>query len=470
MTDAPGGIDVLTVTAPVLQAGPRRPGLQQASWRGVPFAILTHEIRPGRRVAVHEYPYRDKPWVEDLGRAARRIPITGFLLQNSLVYGGGDAEGQAEQMIAACEGEGSGILVHPVYGNLKVKLAEPAVISGRWDNGVRFYEIALFFIEAGDASFPATGSATQPAAVAAATAMDLAAATDFSLAINPLLPLGGLTIASVVGSVGGWGMQIKALGADARALFNLASALAPPANQSYGRFFNGANAGFLGQALANLLAAGTTIANLAATATGQRSALSAAVSATSTTAGSLGLPGNLATDLGGKIQGSLVALLATCADPADGLRVLNSLVGYVDPAIAAGQATAPPIADVHHRAIVAAMARVATTYAPKSYQDAAAVRTLVLAALDNEIQIAGDSRADNSFTALRTLRQAVIADLAARGANLAAMIQYRFNAQIPALALGQRLYRDSGRADELVGEAAPPHPLFMPRAFRALAN
>ena len=30
-------------------------------------------------VAVHEYPYRDTVWVEDLGRSARKFTLRGFL-------------------------------------------------------------------------------------------------------------------------------------------------------------------------------------------------------------------------------------------------------------------------------------------------------------------------------------------------------------------------------------------------------
>ncbi len=40
----------------------------------------------------------------------------------------------------------------------------------------------------------------------------------------------------------------------------------------------------------------------------------------------------------------------------------------------------------------------------------------------------------------------------------------------PALYLANRLYQDPTRAPQLVAEADPPHPAFMPPAFRALAS
>ncbi|REF28617.1 prophage DNA circulation protein [Xenorhabdus cabanillasii] len=42
--------------------------LHPASFRGVPFAVISGESVFGRRQAVHEYPYRDTAWIEDLGR------------------------------------------------------------------------------------------------------------------------------------------------------------------------------------------------------------------------------------------------------------------------------------------------------------------------------------------------------------------------------------------------------------------
>jgi prophage DNA circulation protein len=77
--------------------------LRPASFRGVPFATLASRKVFGRRTAVHEYPFRDTIWVEDLGRKGREISLSGFLVANSLVYGGGDVLAQQDQLIAAAE-------------------------------------------------------------------------------------------------------------------------------------------------------------------------------------------------------------------------------------------------------------------------------------------------------------------------------------------------------------------------------
>lgn len=92
--------------------------INQASFRGVPFGVISGESVVGRRVAVHEYPYRDTVWVEDLGRSARKFTLRGFLIQDSLVYSAGDVFSQRDAMIAACETSGGGLLVHPTLGEM----------------------------------------------------------------------------------------------------------------------------------------------------------------------------------------------------------------------------------------------------------------------------------------------------------------------------------------------------------------
>src|SRR5579871_3815536 len=94
--------------------------LQPASFRGVPFGVLTDTDTFGRRLALHEYPMRDKPWAEDLGKRARRFQIAGFLITDSLVYGGGDVIAQRDAMAAAVEAAGAGALVHPTLGSVQV--------------------------------------------------------------------------------------------------------------------------------------------------------------------------------------------------------------------------------------------------------------------------------------------------------------------------------------------------------------
>src|SRR5450830_396867 len=107
--------------------------LRSASYRGVPFGMLGGEGQFGRRNVVHEYPFRDTVWVEDLGRAARRINVTGFLV-------GDDCIAQRDRMISVCEQDGDAILIHPTYGEMTVSLLGSLTVTERWDKG-RMFEI-----------------------------------------------------------------------------------------------------------------------------------------------------------------------------------------------------------------------------------------------------------------------------------------------------------------------------------------
>jgi len=55
--------------------------LRQASFKGVPFFVDQQGQASGRRTVIHEYPKRDLPYAEDMGRAAYRYQMTGYLIQ-----------------------------------------------------------------------------------------------------------------------------------------------------------------------------------------------------------------------------------------------------------------------------------------------------------------------------------------------------------------------------------------------------
>jgi prophage DNA circulation protein len=169
------------------------------------------------------------------------------------------------------------------------------------------------------------------------------------------------------------------------------------------------------------------------------------------------------------------ALAASANDPADAIRLLLPLAGWLPPDIpGAGplavnaRAAADAIASNLRCAACAALATATLDYGPISYQDAQAVRVAVCGALDAEATRAGDAGRDATYQALRDLRAAVALDLAVRGANLAWLVEIDTPASIPSLAEAWTLYADTPREPGLVASADPPHPLFMPITFPAL--
>jgi hypothetical protein len=125
--------------------------LLPGSWRGVGFMMDAAQTVAGRRIALHEYPYRDTVWPEDLGKLPRRFAFQAFLV-------GEDVYQQRNAMIAAAEQAGEGTLVHPTLGTLQCVLIDFSTTDRR-ERG-RMVEIAFQFVLAGDVMFPAAGIAS----------------------------------------------------------------------------------------------------------------------------------------------------------------------------------------------------------------------------------------------------------------------------------------------------------------------
>ncbi|MNY61817.1 hypothetical protein D3C86_1985400 [compost metagenome] len=103
----------------------------------------------------------------------------------------------------------------------------------------------------------------------------------------------------------------------------------------------------------------------------------------------------------------------------------------------------------------------------RSYDDAINLMGRVCDTLDGAILAAGDNSEDEVYEALLTLREDTVALLQSRGASLAPMVTESLSANLPSLNLANRFYQDVARADDLVDEANPIHPAFMPRKFKA---
>lgn len=123
-----------------------RDQLQPASFRGVEFKVASHDMSFGRRAQLHEFPLRDKPYVEDLGRKARTYNIEGYVI-------GADYMVQRDKLIEALEKQGPGTLVHRYYGQVRVQvLGEPRVRESNREGG--WAQFSMVFVEAGEEPRP----------------------------------------------------------------------------------------------------------------------------------------------------------------------------------------------------------------------------------------------------------------------------------------------------------------------------
>lgn len=144
--------------------------LQPASFRGVPFEVEASGITVGRRTVVHEYPQRDRPYVEDMGRATRNITLQCFVV-------GSDYLEQAQALMHELEEPGPGTLIHPWLGEMKVTIT--SVSELQFDQGLGVASVTITATEAGDLEFPAVTADEDTEALEAADAVEKSAVDKF---------------------------------------------------------------------------------------------------------------------------------------------------------------------------------------------------------------------------------------------------------------------------------------------------
>lgn len=455
--------------------------LNKASFRSVPFAIYGGDARFGRRLALHEYPGRDKPYIEDMGRATRRIRMTGFLVTDSLIYGGGDVLAQRDALVAAVEQPGLGALMHPTLGALNVSVpAEGLSVIERWDMG-RYFEISIIFIESGDRVFPSITSSSGSLLDKLAAALGLSSALDFVRkiiggvtavinAVQGVIKFGKAIVGMVMGVIADFKVLVGTITRDVRSITSLTSLLVG----NYGRYADG-NVSSALIASKKARNSSATMPELIADNATQRAAVDESMERLLEAAENL--DASSSDTFTAAVQAVMDDLLVGIADPGDAISLLGPLVSFTPSTYSGVRAvgTARGVAQdatasLLRRAALAAMGKVLATYAPSSYDEAISTMTTVTGFIDAEILVAGDAGDDESYKALIALRQAVVSALTTTGATLPNLETFNFRAALPALVMANRLYQDTSRTDELIQQANPIHPAFMPTTVRALAR
>lgn len=117
-----------------------RDRLVPASFRGVQFHVELGALSGGRRIVMHEFAKRDDPYAEDMGRRARKHPVTAYLVSP-------DYQPDRDALRDALEEEGPGTLVHPTLGEFDVVASDYTVTERRERGG--YCEFEMLFLEAG---------------------------------------------------------------------------------------------------------------------------------------------------------------------------------------------------------------------------------------------------------------------------------------------------------------------------------
>lgn len=386
---------------------------QQGSFRGASFRTEGHERGGGRRIASFEFPDRDEPLTEDLGRRQRTFSIDCHVI-------GADYITARDALLDALEAAGPGLLVHPWHGRMMVIVNQFTSTESTEEGGMCRFNIA--FAEAGQ---PVSAPVAVPAGQATAIEADAQKATipavfaaGFSIdgaagfvedAANGLID--GMTEVSTfaAGMQGGMGPALRAFEAGLRFL---------PAN------------------MASLLRAPINLAHAV-----------------------LGLVGAVA--LLGSSSRTRIAGLTRMIDWEPQTPVFPEL--SVSRRRQADNRMA--LLWLFRSSIAGELARAAASAPYASYDDAIAVRDAVSDRFDALALAAADSGDDARADVFDRLRRALVRDIAARGVTLARIYAIELPATEPALVLANRLYgadECEARAAELVERNHIAHPGFMP--------
>lgn len=445
--------------------------LQQASYGQIKFGTISSGTSVGRRTVVHEYPERDDVWVEDMGRRGRRFAMTGFLLENDLIYKGGPVIAQRKALEAVLEtkfdqAQPGLTLVHPTYGEIKNVCCINAEITEHVDHG-RYFELRFDFIVSGTRRYPLTGNATGTQVSTAADSVKEASILDYAKSVAAAIAKGAAVVKQAISTAVGWYQTATKMIHDVRNFVSSISTLVG----NFGTYFGGANTGY--SSSNTKASASTTVADLLAANTAARTVVATSGDALTAAAAS---PSDSAA-LGAAATTLVQSVAATAADPADAIRLLTTLAQYQPDDTTTSSQVGVAMATVqtasgalYRRAALAELAVASSTYQPSSSDDAITLRNTISGFLDDEITVAGDAGDDNSYLALLDLRAAVVNDLNTRGAQLASMATYTFNTTMSSLIAAQRIYRDPSREVDLVRQAQPIHPAFMPTSFTALSE
>lgn len=122
-----------------------RDNLRPASFRGIPFFVDSSQKTGGRRVQFHEFPDRDNPYAEDLGRVGKTYKIDGHIL-------GDDYDLLKKQLEEAADKDGPGELIHPYFGTLFVQLGAFSIDEDTKEG--RIAKVSFQFYETTDLRYP----------------------------------------------------------------------------------------------------------------------------------------------------------------------------------------------------------------------------------------------------------------------------------------------------------------------------
>lgn len=396
-----------------------------ALYKGVPFRTTDTGLGVGRRNVLNEYPLRDTPHVDDLGRRARRYTVKGYLL-------GADYLQQRQALQDAFEEPGPGELVHPRYGVVWVSLLGEAQFDETHREG-GMSRFTATFVEDADNTQPSGQTDTAADLERAADASDEAAGAAYADALS----LSGPQILT--------DLVADATVLDINTLTSAAELYVD--SSSLGDILDMAGSA-IGQVATLLLKPLSMVAALR----GLYVEFAASIRVGSASGGAL----NAMRDVNQGALANLAALTAArqaaAASPLAPATTSRTLLNE------AARAELMRRLAISTQARILAVAISDDTVA--TAQQATAMRDQVVDQIDVELEQADPDA--GTARALSTLRAAIVRDVATRAELLKQRSTYTPLAVLPSLVLAHRIYQDASRADELVQRNGVRHPAFVP--------
>ncbi|MEE5072509.1 DNA circularization N-terminal domain-containing protein [Pseudomonas alliivorans] len=454
-----------------------RDSLLPASFRGVGFFISSTVVPIGRKGQLHEFPQRDEPYFESLGKQSQVHTVTAFIV-------GPDCFEQRDKLLQALETPGAGELVHPWLGRMQVQVGDCDMTHSLAEGGI--VHLNLKFYPDQPLKFPTSTLNTGRQLVQASEGL-LDSALRRYRAVMATVDAVRINIQALRSTLSGVFATIQRQFASFMAIYSDATALVHSlvnAPYTLSTMFSTFFASFQGdsrrssrESSGNNVGAGGAASGGGSTGSGSGSSGGSNAGGSSGSAGSVASGSRNASGVESVPYRSIISDATQQAQAVSSINQINQ-GGGLDTGVTA-QATADLVQD----ALLVKVARVVASMP-------VAVSTkpiLVVPSLDQQrvqplqradVPVADDVielrdtlsaaiwdaalKADpEHYLALNTLRHALISHLNAVAASGVRLQDMKVSEPLPALVLAYRRFGDASRSHEVVQRNRIPHPGFV---------
>lgn len=452
-----------------------RDSLLPASFRGVGFFIEKAVVPAGRKGQLHEFPQRDEPYFESLGKQSKVHTLTGFIV-------GPDCFEQRDKLLQALEQEGAGELVHPWLGRVQVQVGECGVTHNLSEGGL--VRLDLKFYPANPLKFPVSTLNTRRQLLGASESL-LDSALRRYRSVMATVDAVRINIQALRSALSGVFATIQRQFTPFMTIYSDVTALVHSlvnAPLTVSTLFTTFFASFDGDSRRARRANGTSNIGGASTGTGSGSSTGVSSGSGSVSGSSNGGVSSVET----VDYRSVISEATQQAEAVSGINLVSQGSG-LDTGVTA-QAAANLVQDallVKVAKIIASMP-VATTVTPLTavpsldQQVMQALQRVDVPVADDVIELRdtlssaiweASLKADpEHYLALNTLRQALIRHLNAVAASGVRLVDMKVSEPLPALVLAYRRFGDASRAQEMVQRNRLAHPGFVPPGTLKIAQ